>query len=387
MASITLDHLNKWFGPSVHAVQDVNIHIEDGEFFGLLGPSGSGKTSVLRMLVGLERPTEGQILFDGVPVQDKTPQERNVAMVFEQNALYPHMTARQNISYPLRVRKASRESIAHKVAEVAALLNIGALLDRRASQMSGGQQQRVAIARALVRDPNLLCLDEPIAHLDTLLRARLRGELKRLQRALGTTSVIVTHDPIEAMTMTDRLAVMRDGVLQQVGSADEIHNRPVNAFVAQFFGLHSMNVLTVESCVDQGSHIAGRLGGEPARLPQTVERFFGGSRRTASIGARPSGVIALRANEPIPPVDGFTAAGHVYVTEQLGDAQLVTVQIGDQSIQCLTPDLYPFEIDEPVRIFIPDDILFLFDNDTHVTSRFASRSPLDEVKAARVSAA
>jgi ABC-type sugar transport system ATPase subunit len=383
MASVTLDHLNKWFGPSVHAVQDVNIHIEDGEFFGLLGPSGSGKTSVLRMLVGLERPTEGSILFDGVPVHNKTPQERNVAMVFEQNALYPHMTARQNISYPLRVRRASSETIARKVAEVATLLNIGALLDRRASQMSGGQQQRVAIARALVRDPNLLCLDEPIAHLDTLLRARLRGELKRLQRALGTTSVIVTHDPIEAMTMTDRLAVMRDGRLQQVGSADEIHNRPVNAFVAQFFGLHSMNVFTVDSCVDQGDHIAGRVGGQPARLPRTLERFLNIGRRTASIGARPSGVMVLRAADTAPAVEGFTATGQVYVTEQLGDAQLVTVQIADQSIQSLTSDPRAFEIDEPVRVFIPDDALFLFDDETQQTRRFASRTAGDELAAIR----
>jgi multiple sugar transport system ATP-binding protein len=387
MASVTLDHINKWFGPAVHAVQDVNIHIEDGEFFGLLGPSGSGKTSVLRMLVGLERPTSGRILFDGVPVENKSPQERNVAMVFEQNALYPHMTARQNISYPLRVQKASRETIAHKVSEVSALLNIGALLDRRASQMSGGQQQRVAIARALVRDPNLLCLDEPIAHLDTLLRARLRGELKRLQRALGTTSVIVTHDPIEAMTMTDRLAVMRDGLLQQVGTADEIHNRPVNAFVAQFFGLHSMNVFSVESCVDQGSHITGLFGGQPAKVPAGLERFFQSGHRTASLGARPSAVMALRADDALPPIDGFLAAGQVYVTEQLGDAQLITINSGANSIQCLMPNLRPFEIDQPVRVFIPDDALFLFDPTTQVTQRFATRSTSDEVAAVRAKVA
>jgi ABC-type sugar transport system ATPase subunit len=387
MASVTLDHINKWFGPSVHAVQDVNIHIEDGEFFGLLGPSGSGKTSVLRMLVGLERPTDGTILFDGVPVQNKTPQERNVAMVFEQNALYPHMSARQNISYPLRVRRMSRDAIDRKVAEVASLLNIGTLLDRRASQMSGGQQQRVAIARALVRDPNLLCLDEPIAHLDTMLRARLRGELKRLQRALGTTSVIVTHDPIEAMTMTDRLAVMRDGVLQQVGSADEIHNRPVNAFVAQFFGLHSMNVVTIDSCVDHGTHIAGRLGGQLAQLPRSLERYVSGDRRTAAVGARPSGVTVLRMNDAQFGGDGLLVAGQVYVTEQLGDAQLVTMQIGDQTMQCLTPDLRLFDIDEPVRVFIPDDALFLFDDESRMTRRFASRGAGEEVAAIRAQVA
>ena len=211
MASITLTNLAKSYGGVVHAVRDLSFKIEDGEFFGLLGPSGSGKTSVLRMLAGLEKPTSGSILFDGVPVEDKTPQQRNIAMVFEQNALYPHMTARQNISYPLKIAGMPKPQIAAAVDDVAQMLNIAHLIDRRASQMSGGQQQRVAIARALVRRPNLLCLDEPIAHLDTLLRARLRGELKRLQRSLGTTSVIVTHDPIEAMTMTDRLALMREG--------------------------------------------------------------------------------------------------------------------------------------------------------------------------------
>ncbi len=203
MASITLQNVNKSYGGHVHAVCDVSLEIADGEFFGLLGPSGSGKTTVLRMLAGLEHPTSGSILFDGQAVEDKTPQQRNIAMVFESNALYPHMSARQNISYPLKIAGLSRDEIAAKVDEVAQMLNIAHLLDRRAGQMSGGQQQRVAIARALVRNPNLLCLDEPIAHLDTLLRARLRGELKRLQRALGTTSVIVTHDPIEAMTMTE----------------------------------------------------------------------------------------------------------------------------------------------------------------------------------------
>lgn len=203
-------------------------------------------------------------------------QARNIAMVFESNALSPHMSARQNISYPLKIAGQPKDRIAAQVEEVAQMLNIARLLDRRAGQMSGGQQPRVAIARALVRRPNLLCLDEPIAHLDTLLRARLRGELKRLQRKLGTTSVIVTHDPIEAMTMTDRLALMRDGALQQVGTPDEIHNRPVNAFVAQFFGLHSINLLPVSWPSGEG---AGRVGGAVASLPPSL-RAEAGRRRS-----------------------------------------------------------------------------------------------------------
>lgn len=369
MASVTFMDINKWYAGIVHAVQDVSFTIEDGEFFGLLGPSGSGKTSVLRMLAGLEKPTSGSIAFDGVAVEARSPQERNVAMVFEQNALYPHMTARQNISYPLKIRNLPKSEIEAKVAEVAAMLNIGHLIDRRASQMSGGQQQRVAIARALVRRPNLLCLDEPIAHLDTLLRARLRGELKRLQRSLGTTSVIVTHDPIEAMTMTDRIAVMRDGVMQQIGTAEEIYNRPVNAFVAQFFGLHSMNVLTISS-VREAPSLGGTVGGQDIPLPAFTKPHI--SDRTLVVGARPGGVSVHKAGTALRNADTLVLSGNVYVSEQLGDSILVTIQVGDKTVQAMTPPDRFFGIDEPVEIAIPEGALYLFQGDGQKTVRFSS---------------
>ena len=373
MASVTLSGVNKWYAGVVHAVQDVSFRIEDGEFFGLLGPSGSGKTSVLRMLAGLERPTSGTIAFDDVPVQARSPQERNVAMAFEQNALYPHMTARQNISYPLKIRGLSKGEIETKVADVATMLNIAHLIDRRASQMSGGQQQRVAIARALVRRPNLLCLDEPIAHLDTLLRARLRGELKRLQRSLGTTSVIVTHDPIEAMTMTDRIALMRDGVMQQIGTADEIYNRPVNAFVAQFFGLHSMNVFTVSDVRDT-PEFSGQCGGQKVLLPDCVKPHVQADRRVA-IGARPSGVSVHKQGQAPRGADMLSLSGRVYVAEQLGDSILVTVQAGETTVQAMTPPSQVFGIDEPVDITIRENALYVFDGDQR-TLRFASGQSL-----------
>jgi ABC-type sugar transport system ATPase subunit len=370
MAKVTLSGLNKWYGGVVHAVQDISFEIADGEFFGLLGPSGSGKTSVLRMLAGLEKPTSGTIAFDGVPVERQTPQARNVAMVFEQNALYPHMTARQNISYPLRIRGLSKGEIDAKVGEVADMLNIRHLIDRRASQMSGGQQQRVAIARALVRRPNLLCLDEPIAHLDTLLRARLRGELKRLQRSLGTTSVIVTHDPIEAMTMTDRIAVMRDGVMQQIGSADEIYNRPVNAFVAQFFGLHSMNLLEIER-IEGNTTLAGRCGGEAVGLPDLVRGHVGADRKLA-LGARPAGVAVHKPGEMARDSKRLTLSGRVYVAEQLGDSLLVTVQAGETTLQAMTAPDRRFGIDEPVEISIREDSLYVFEGADRRTVRHAA---------------
>ena len=384
MASITLTNLAKSYGGVVHAVRDLSFKIEDGEFFGLLGPSGSGKTSVLRMLAGLEKPTSGSILFDGVPVEDKTPQQRNIAMVFEQNALYPHMTARQNISYPLKIAGMPKPQIAAAVDDVAQMLNIAHLIDRRASQMSGGQQQRVAIARALVRRPNLLWLDEPIAHLDTLLRARLRGELKRLQRSLGTTSVIVTHDPIEAMTMTDRLALMREGQLQQVGTPGEIHNRPVNAFVAQFFGLHSMNLFAIDNVTD-GPTLVGVFGGQTVALPAMVRDMVSRDARLL-VGARPSGVDVRRAGEGADSPDGMRVRGRVYVSEQLGDALLVTVQIGTGTVQALVPHDRDFGIDEPVDVLIDAAAVFFFDPDTQETRRFASRVAAPAVQAAELSA-
>ena len=376
MASVTLSGINKWYGGAVHAVQDVSFKIEDGEFFGLLGPSGSGKTSVLRMLAGLERPSSGTIAFDGVPVERKTPQARNVAMVFEQNALYPHMTARQNISYPLKIRGLPKSEIDSKVGAVADMLNIRHLIDRRAAQMSGGQQQRVAIARALVRRPNLLCLDEPIAHLDTLLRARLRGELKRLQRSLGTTSVIVTHDPIEAMTMTDRIAVMRDGVMQQIGTSDEIYNRPINAFVAQFFGLHSMNVFDVTDIQDSPI-LSGNCGGEAAVLPNCVKPHLTGATRSLSIGARPAMISVSPKGETQAGSDVLTISGRIYVAEQLGDSILVTVQAGDATIQAMTPPDRHFAIDQPVDLVVPQEALYIFEGPGKMTVRYgASQSGL-----------
>ena len=374
MAKITLSGINKWYAGVVHAVQDISFTIEDGEFFGLLGPSGSGKTTVLRMLAGLEKPTSGTIAFDDVAVETRSPQERNIAMVFEQNALYPHMTARQNISYPLRIRGLPKTEVDAKVAEVATMLNISHLIDRRASQMSGGQQQRVAIARALVRQPNLLCLDEPIAHLDTLLRARLRGELKRLQRSLGTTSVIVTHDPIEAMTMTDRIAVMRDGVMQQIGTADEIYNRPVNAFVAQFFGLHSMNVFEI-SDIGETPALGGRCGGQDAALPDMVRSHVGQGGRV-SLGARPGGVSVYRQGQAPRGDDMLVIPSRVYVSEQLGDGTLVTVQAGDVTIQAMTPPSEVFGIDEPVDIVIRQDALYVFEGPALSTARFAQSGRL-----------
>jgi ABC-type sugar transport system ATPase subunit len=369
MAKVELRNLQKRYGDTVHAVRDVNLEIADGEFFGLLGPSGSGKTSVLRMLAGLETVSEGDILFDGASVVARSPQERNIAMVFEQNALYPHMTGRQNIAYPLKVRGTPKDEMKRLVDDVAEMLNIAHLIDRKAAQMSGGQQQRVAIARALVRRPNLLCLDEPIAHLDTLLRARLRGELKRLQRALGMTSVIVTHDPVEAMTMTDRLAVMRDGRLQQVGTPDEIHDRPANAFVAQFFGVHSMNLFPLEGLSGPGGRVA-RCQGQEAMLPEMAQRFASEDGRLV-LGCRP-GALGLRRAGETAPEGALRLPGKVYVAEQIGDEMLVTLQVGELSATALLPERQSFAIDEPVTLTVDAAALYAFDPGSEATLHFGT---------------
>lgn len=288
MASVTLSGVNKWYAGVVHAVQDISFRIEDGEFFGLLGPSGSGKTSVLRMLAGLERPTSGTIAFDDVPVQARSPQERNVAMVFEQNALYPHMTARQNISYPLKIRGLSKGEIETKVADVANMLNIAHLIDRRASQMSGGQQQRVAIARALVFEPDLLLLDEPLAALDRKLREEMQLEFRRIQRELGVTTINVTHDQREALVVSDEIIVMDKGEIQQKAQPTETYRQPNNPFVANFIGV--TNFL-------QGKALSSEAEGEVRFLHGDVVLRGRAGSAAASLGNGREVRGALRAEQ------------------------------------------------------------------------------------------
>src|SRR5438094_6920070 len=227
------------------AVQGLTLDVADGEFLVLLGPSGCGKTTALRMLAGLEQLDRGDIRIDGKSVVTLEPKDRDVALVFQSYALYPHMSVRDNIQYPLRVRKQSAGTRASRVDRVAKLLRIEHLLPRRPAQLSGGEQQRVALARAIVREPRVFLMDEPLSNLDAKLRVHTRAELKALQQQLGVTTIFVTHDQAEAMTMADRIAVMNQGHLQQVGSPDDVYDRPANLFVAQFMGSPPMNTLPV----------------------------------------------------------------------------------------------------------------------------------------------
>src|ERR1043166_6156963 len=240
--SITLQHLNKEFDAN-RVLDDLSLTIDDGEFVVLLGPSGCGKTTTLRLIAGLEQTTSGDILIDGERVNDLPPQRRDLAMVFQSYALYPHMTVAENIAYPLRVRKLDRAQISEQVQRTAAMLEITALLDRRPRELSGGERQRVALARAIVRHPRAFLMDEPLSNLDAKLRLQMRGELKRLQQTLGTTTVYVTHDQAEAMTLGNRVAVMHKGGLQQFDTPLEIYNCPANRFVAEFVGSPGMNFI------------------------------------------------------------------------------------------------------------------------------------------------
>lgn len=243
MASVTLKNIKKVFPGGVTAVNDFSLEIADKEFVVFVGPSGCGKTTVLRMIAGLEEPTEGEILIGGQSVVDLPPKDRNISMVFQSYALFPHLTVFENIAFGLRARKTPKMEIEEKVQTAAKILSISHLLDRKPKQLSGGERQRVAMGRAIVRNPNVFLMDEPLANLDALLRVEMRAELSLLHSRLQNTFIFVTHDQTEAMTLADRIVVMKDGKIQQVGTPKEIYNHPKNKFVASFIGTPQMNFL------------------------------------------------------------------------------------------------------------------------------------------------
>ncbi len=291
MAEVRLEHLSKRFGETT-VLPDVSLTIRDGEFFTIVGPSGCGKSTLLQLLAGLDRPTSGRILFDGVDVTALEPRERDVALVFQSYALYPHMTVRENLAFPLRVtkRKAGfdRPYIDGEVLRVAGLLGLEPLLDRWPRELSGGQRQRVALGRALIRQPRLFLLDEPLSNLDAQLRAVMRAELRRLHDRLGTTMIYVTHDQTEAMTLADRLAVLDRGVVQQIGPPQALYDQPSNLFVAQFLGHPAINTF-------EGEVRAGRLHMGTMELPLSAMK--GGNRlrdgMRVTVGIRPEHVRVM----------------------------------------------------------------------------------------------
>ncbi|HYZ27827.1 MAG TPA: sn-glycerol-3-phosphate ABC transporter ATP-binding protein UgpC, partial [Thermoleophilaceae bacterium] len=279
---ITLDNVTKRFPDGYEAVRDMNLDVQDGEFMILVGPSGCGKSTALRMIAGLEEITDGELRIDGEVVNALLPKDRDIAMVFQNYALYPHMSVRDNMGFALKLRGAEKKEIDQKVEEAARILDLVPHLDRKPSQLSGGQRQRVAMGRAIVRDPKAFLMDEPLSNLDAKLRVQMRTEVSRIQQTLGTTTIYVTHDQTEAMTLGDRVAVMRSGVVQQVGTPMELYNEPANLFVAGFIGSPAMNFMPAR--VD-GDTIKLPIGEVtlPQRVRERVGRLDGGSSLIAGI--------------------------------------------------------------------------------------------------------
>ncbi|MBC6404175.1 MAG: ATP-binding cassette domain-containing protein [Rhodospirillales bacterium] len=319
MASVTIANVWKYYGKT-SAVRDLNLNCNDGEFLCVLGPSGCGKSSTLRMLAGLEHISAGDILFGERRINDIPPKDRDIAMVFENYALYPHKTVYGNIANSLRLRGMSKADIQQRVQKAARMLEIDHLLDRRPGELSGGQKQRTAIGRAIVREPRLFLFDEPIAHLDAKLRAHMRVELKLMQRDLRTTMIYVTHDQLEALSMADRVAVMHEGVLQQFGPPQEVYHRPANRWVAGFVGEPPMNFLDCDLAEEGGDLCVRHPNFTTPLLPEQAQIMQAkGGGRGVTLGIRPD-EIALAAE---PGLHAFS--GQVMITEPLGGDLLVDV--------------------------------------------------------------
>ncbi|GAB7191324.1 sn-glycerol-3-phosphate ABC transporter ATP-binding protein UgpC [Kineococcus sp. NUM-3379] len=316
MAAIDIDHLVKEYPNGFRGVNDVSLNIADGEFVILVGPSGCGKSTLLRMIVGLEDITDGELRIDGRRVNEKAPRDRNLSMVFQNYALYPHLSVRENIAFPLRLKKGVPErEVQQRVDEAAGLLELGELLERKPAQLSGGQRQRVAMGRAIVRQADAFLFDEPLSNLDAKLRGQMRSEISRMQRRLGTTTVYVTHDQTEAMTLGDRVAVLRKGVLQQVASPRELYDQPVNLFVAGFIGSPPMNFLPARV---HGDALDTPFG----QIPLTGERADAvAGRDLLLVGIRPEYFEDASLVDDAKRPAGTTFRARIDFTEWLGDAQ------------------------------------------------------------------
>jgi multiple sugar transport system ATP-binding protein len=343
MAAVTFERVTKVFDDRVRAVSDLTLEIHDGEFMVLVGPSGCGKTTALRMVAGLEEISEGEIRIGDTVVNDVDARWRDVAMVFQNYALYPHMTVFDNISFGLRVRRIPKREIRRRVEEIGRVLGLHDLLDRKPRQLSGGQRQRVAMGRAIVRDPSVFLMDEPLSNLDARLRVQMRAEVARIQHELDATTIYVTHDQVEAMTMGDRIAVMRNGILQQTGEPELVYNRPVNLFVASFIGSPPMNL--VEARLDsRNGELVTFVGtqelvvsAEMARERSALARYAG---QTIGLGIRPEHV-----RDPSLGGDGPSSRlrGQVKATEALGSEVLVHLGVAAEPV--LTEEVREVAVD------------------------------------------
>ena len=363
MAQVLIRNLNKMYG-EVHAVKDVNLEIRDKEFMVFVGPSGCGKTTTLRMIAGLESINSGQILIGDTVVNEMPPMDRDIAMVFQNYALYPHMSVYDNMAFGLKMRKFEREEIRRRVQDAAEILGIQQYLHRKPRQLSGGQRQRVALGRAIVRHPQVFLFDEPLSNLDAQLRVQMRAELKKLHVRLGTTAVYVTHDQVEAMTLGDRVVVMRDGWVQQVGEPLELYHEPTNRFVAGFLGSPAMNFVTVRVSAENGSElwVAGdglRLQ-VPAHLADRVGPYSG---KELTLGIRPEDLRLAADGDP--PGSVFEAV--VELVEQLGSETLLDTRAGRETIVAAVEATSRIRMRDRLRLATNPNRLHFFDASTEAS--------------------
>jgi multiple sugar transport system ATP-binding protein len=369
MAEIRLEHLYKTYKGGVEAVKDLNMTIVDGEFLALLGPSGCGKTSTLRMIVGLEDITGGKIYIGKRVVNKIEPKDRNVALAFETYALYPPLSIRENISFCLRAKSVPPEEIKKRVERVANVLGIEDLLDRKPGEIGGGQKQRVSMARALVRDPDVLLLDEPLSHLDAAQRVRMRTELKRMHAEDRRTTILVTHDQLEAVAMAERIAVMNLGVLQQLGTFDEIYLNPINEFVATFVGEPPMNLLP---CVPKAQGDDMFVDAEDGSfhlklLPELRAQVLAKKPKKLNLGIRPIHINVQTASQPEARLE---LAAEVHTFESLGEEGQVVTHVGGKEVLAVTPPSNTYTPGEKVWLQLSTKQTHLFDAETGLSLNY-----------------
>lgn len=371
MARIKVENITKTFGKTV-ALKNVSLEVEDGEFLVLFGPAGAGKTTLLNMIAGIDDPDSGSIWFNEKAMNFVEAQKRNVSMVFENYALYPQMSVYDNIASPLRSRqfRETEDVIREKVAKVAETTGMTEYLERKPSQLSNGQKQRVALCRALIRDPNVFLLDEPIAHLDAKLRNAMRKELKLMQKEMNCTSIYVTHDFTEAMSLGDRIAVIREGEIVQIGENAEVYYKPVDEFVAKLFGDCEINIIPAEIRQEDGKKfVVIESYGLRYEVPEDVGEKLGDTVEV-DLGCRTPAIICSKE-----PVDGFVK-GSVYTVEPLGNKTELVILLGEDLIRFIVPVTQRYDIDETVYIGLDLDNAIFFD---HATQLYITHHNEDEL--------
>lgn len=357
MATLTLKNVTKKFGRKVVAVKDFSLEVPDREFLVLLGPSGCGKTTTLRMVAGLEEVTEGTILIDGVDVTDLPPRRRDVSMVFQNYAVWPHMTVYENIAYALKLKKMGKKTIDKTVKEATEMTKITELLDRYPSQLSGGQQQRVAVARAIAVKPKLFLLDEPLSNLDAKLRVATRTELKAIHDKTEATTVFVTHDQSEAMSLADRIVIMKDGEIVQIGTPDDVYHLSASLFVADFIGTPPTNFMDVERKVENGDvHLINPLF-DFELSPENAAKLRNYVKKRLVLGVRPENILLVGEEDSI-------LSAQCLVSEPQGSHQIIAIELGDKIVKIVAPAHPKIESGETVHLSFNQEAIAFFDSDS-----------------------